>query len=118
MAHPCIHLPARLAAWGSAKFEASLRAEIEALAPRGLPLQQALSHTSYASDAPVQVRVLGAEEQGDAIHARIGVFFAGIIAGCSCADDPTPAEEQIEYCELLLEIDKHSGQARGTLLED
>jgi hypothetical protein len=53
--------------------------------------------------------VLGARGEAGAIRARIGVFFHGIIAGCSCADDPTPLEPQQEYCELELTIDRHTG---------
>ncbi|MEZ5541890.1 MAG: hypothetical protein R3F42_07590 [Pseudomonadota bacterium] len=45
------------------------------------------------------------------IHARAGLFYTGIIAGCSCADDPTPVEEQAEYCVVDITIDRLTGAA-------
>jgi hypothetical protein len=48
----------------------------------------------------------------------VGVFFSGIITGCSCADDPTPVETQNEYCELLFAIDKATAETTITLLAD
>ena len=53
--------------------------------------------------------VIGASEEAGLIRARVGVFFHGVIAGCSCADDPTPVEPQQEYCELELAIDRSTG---------
>ena len=36
-------------------------------------------------------------------------FDTSLIAGCSCADDPTPVEPQPEYCEVELQIEKATG---------
>jgi hypothetical protein len=109
-------LPKAIASWGGADFPAALAREIEQLDPYLLPLQQGLSATSVAVPEGFKVIFLGAEEAGAAIHARVGIFYAGIIAGCSCADDPTPVEPQTEYCELRFEIDRASGQAMVYLL--
>lgn len=62
--------------------------------------------------------VLGASDDPGFIHARVGVFFTGIIAGCSCADDPTPVDTQNEYCELRLTIAKATAEAAVTPLAD
>jgi len=40
------------------------------------------------------------------IQVRLGVFFSGVITGCSCADDLTPIKPQDEYGELHLVIDR------------
>jgi hypothetical protein len=55
--------------------------------------------------------ILGASESDGHIRARTGVFFSGIDAGCSCADDPTPVEAQQEYCELEVDIDQATAAA-------
>jgi hypothetical protein len=100
-----IHLPDSRNAWGSTRFEAVLKRELASHAA-DLPLQAALSFGSAVHDAPIEAMLLGATEDADRIEAQVGVFFAGIVAGCNCADDPTPVEPQHEYCELLLIIDK------------
>ncbi|OBS08610.1 hypothetical protein [Acidihalobacter prosperus] len=87
------------------------------LGTRGLPLQAALRISSYALDAPIEVTVLRTESRGRAIEVRAGIFYTGIIAGCSCADDPTPVTPQNEYCEILLTIDRHTAKAGIVLLE-
>lgn len=113
-----MHLPNALHAWKSPAFAAVLKDELEALGGAELPLQQGLTTTSMVSDAPIQVMVLGAAEEPDRLCVRVGVFFAGIVAGCSCADDPTPIEPQPEYCELLLVIDKATATAAARLAKD
>ena len=62
--------------------------------------------------------VLGLAETPTEIRAKIGVCYTGIIAGCSCADDPTPLDEHAEYCEVQVEIDRVTAEARFTLLPD
>lgn len=111
-----IRLPESLHAWNTPEFAAALKRELEAQAPQ-LPLQGAVAATSMALDDAVAVMLIGATEEGAAIRARVGVFFAGIVAGCSCADDPTPVEPQNEYCELLLTIDKATGEAVAAIAD-
>ena len=113
-----IRLPASLAAWGSPAFRDAFKTEIIHLGPADLPLQQGLSGSSYATDTPPQAVILSATDEGDCLRVKAGLFYAGIIAGCSCADDPTPVEEQTEYCEVLLEIDKATAETRVTLLQE
>lgn len=105
-------------AWGTPRFEAVLKDEIEQLDPGLLPLQQCLSVTSHAADGPFKAMILGVSEEADAIRVKAGIFFSGIVAGCSCADDPTPVEEQHEYCELLFEIDKATTETTVNFLAE
>ena len=109
-----LRLPDSLAAWNSPSFAAVLQREIAGLGGAALPLQSCLTATSVALDDKIELMVIGAVEEPDCIRVKVGVFFAGIVAGCSCADDPTPVEPQNEYCELLLTIDKATADATAT----
>ncbi|MFA7239551.1 MAG: hypothetical protein WC091_05510 [Sulfuricellaceae bacterium] len=110
------YLTKSLAAWGSADFSSILKQEIEQLGGGQLPLQQGLTVSSIALDNRLEAMVLGVSEQAGAIRARVGLFYTGMIAGCSCADDPTPAALQNEYCEVQVDIDKATAETRITLL--
>ena len=111
-----IRLPQSRAAWNTADFESILKQELEQLDVRILPLQQGLSQSSYVVEARFQVMVISANEFHGVIRAKTGIFYKGIIPGCSCADDPTPDSEYAEYCELQLDIDKASAETRVTLM--
>ena len=50
------------------------------------------------------------------IRAKAGIFYTGIIPGCSCANDPTPETEYSEYCEVLFDINKRTAETLVTLL--
>jgi hypothetical protein len=104
-------------AWGSTRFEAVLKAELHSLPPGSLPLQQGLRSGSVAIEDGIGFSVLGASADAQAIEVRLAVFYAGIVAGCNCADDPTPVEPVPEYCELLLSMDRATGQARVRLAD-
>lgn len=106
------------AAWGTPDFENILKAEIEQLGSEQLPLQQGLSTSSYVLDDKLKVRIIGVSEEANSIRAKVGIFYAGIIAGCSCADDPTPVEEQAEYCVVQLEINKMTAETTAVLLTE
>ena len=62
--------------------------------------------------------VISVAEEPEVIRARTGVLFTSVIAGCSCADDPTPVDEQTEYCELLFEIDRQTAATTVSLVAD
>jgi len=113
-----IRLSKSLAAWGTPAFEDTLKGELEQLDAGLLPLQEGLSGTSHVTESSHTVMVLGAREGGGVIHAKVGIFYGGILMGCSCADDPTPVEEQPEYCVLQIEINRETAEARVTLLPD
>lgn len=111
-------LPKSLQAWNTPEFEDVLKREIEQLDAGTLPLQQGLSSSSHVTDRPFQVMILGVREEAGLIRAKAGIFYTGVIAGCSCADDPTPMDEQAEYCVLLFDIDRVTAETTVTLLEE
>ena len=113
-----IRLSSALNAWGSADFEAVLKREIEQLDADQLPLQRGLAMGSHVADLPFNVMIIRVSEEADSLRARIGVFYSGIIGGCSCADDPTPVDEHNEYCEVQLVIDKQTAESTVTLLDN
>jgi hypothetical protein len=108
-------LPGAVAAWNTPDFDAVLKREVAQLPSGILPLQQAMSFGSHALDDGISVMILGAADAGGFIQVRAGIFFSGIVAGCNCADDPTPVDALSEYCELLLAIDKDTAEAAITL---
>lgn len=113
-----IRLPKALKAWGTPDFKAILKRELEQADATKLPLQQGLATGSYAVDDKLEVMIIGISEKADAIRVKTGVFYQGIIAGCSCADDPTPVEAHSEYCVLQLDIDKSTAEASVALLDE
>jgi len=115
---PMIRLPNSLNAWGTPEFEAVLKQEIEHLDAECLPLQQGLSASSYVTDRPFQAMIIAASEAAGQIRVKAGIFYTGVIAGCNCADDPTPVDELNEYCVLQVVIDKMTAETRVTLLEE
>jgi hypothetical protein len=104
-------LPLSLAAWNTPDFDGTFKREVEQIDAGLLPLQQGLSFTSSVADEPFQVMPLAMEATVDRLRVKAGVFYAGIVGGCSCADDPTPLESQPEHCVLWFEIDRSSGAA-------
>jgi hypothetical protein len=111
-----IHLPKSLRAWPSPDFRAVFKAELEQLEAGALPLQEGLSLSSHANPDSLEVVILGVTEEAEQVSARVGLFYTGIIAGCSCADDPTPVDEINEHCEVSLRMDKRTGWTSVTLL--
>ncbi|MEW6163687.1 MAG: hypothetical protein AB1642_01350 [Pseudomonadota bacterium] len=112
-----IHLPASMRAWGTPDFAAALKRELAACGA-ALPLQQAVAASGVALDDGLEVMLIAVRAEGGCIHARVGVFFAGVVAGCNCADDPTPVEALPEYCELALRLDPSTALATVTLADD
>ena len=113
-----IKLTDSLAAWGTAEFKEVLKGEISRMDAKSLPLQQGMSLGSYAKDDNISATILNVSEDEAAIHVKAGIFFTSIIAGCSCAYDPTPLDEQNEYCDVQLDIDKTTGETRIMLIQD
>ncbi len=112
-----IRLAQALNTWGTSDFEGALKQEVEQLEGKLLPLQQALSTTSVVAESPHHVRIIRISEDDRFIHVKAGIQYAGIIAGCSCADDPTPVNEVTEYCEVQLVINKTTAETVITLAE-
>jgi hypothetical protein len=111
-----IRLPKAKDAWNSAGFNRVLSSELGTIDAGCLPLQQGLTQSSRVSPEPFKVIVLSSEEIESLIRCRVSVVYAGIVAGCSCSDDPSPVDTLTEYCELLLEIDRVSAETRISLL--
>jgi hypothetical protein len=95
-----------LRAWGTSDFESVLKQEIAQLGADHLPLQQGLSGGNYVTDDPIMVAINSVTETEKVIRVTAGVFYQGVMGGCSCADDPTPTSESNEYCTVQLDIDK------------
>jgi hypothetical protein len=111
-----LRLPRTLAAWGTPDFEAILREETRQLGAEQLPLQQGLSVGNYALASRLDVMVIRAYEEGVCIRVEAGIFYTSVIAGCSCADDPTPVDENSEYCEVRFDIDRVTARTAVVLL--
>ena len=101
-----IRLGKTLSAWGTPDFEAVLKQEIAQLGNDQLPLQQGLSTGNYVTADPITVMINSVAEMENIIRVKAGIFYQGVLGGCSCADDPTPTSESNEYCEVQLDIDK------------
>ncbi len=101
-----VKLDNALKAWGTPGFEAVLKQEIAQLGADRLPLQQGLSTGNYVTADPITVVINSVAETDKAIRVTAGIFYQGVMSGCSCADDPTPVSTSNEYCEVQLDIDK------------
>ncbi|MEW5893059.1 MAG: hypothetical protein AB1697_07970 [Pseudomonadota bacterium] len=113
-----IRLPRTLAAWGQPEFRQALKQELAALDADQLPLQQGMARGSQALADGHEAVLLGVTDLDGCLQARVGLFFASRIAGCSCADDPTPLDEANEYCVVQLDIDKRTAETTVRLLPD
>ena len=100
--------PRSLHAWPTKTFSSTLKAEIEALPAGSLPLDKATLNGWYIDDSQISATVLRVVDDATLIAADVGIFFAEIIAGCSCGDAP---QSQNAYCELRISIDKGTGRA-------
>ena len=113
-----MQLSKSLNAWNTPSFGEVLKQEIQSLHGKLLPLQQGLSHSSYACEDNFSVVILRVSDGDTAICVKSGIFYTGLIPGCSCADDPTPNNETAEYCEVEFEIDKTTAETRVRLLTE
>lgn len=105
-----------LQAWPTPAFEEALKTEIESLDANQLPLQQGLTQGSHALENTVRASLIRVTDDAASIQVKAAIFYRSIIAGCSCADDPTPVDELVEYCEILLTIDKTTAETTILLL--
>ena len=104
-------------AFGNSNFNSIVKDEIQNISPELLPLQQGLSLSSYVGNTPFSITILNVANEDSMIKIKTGVFYTGIIAGCSCSDDPTPTDEQNEYCEIQFTINKTTAETDVLLLE-
>lgn len=113
-----IRLDKSLRAWGTREFSDVLKAELEQLQAGQLPLQDGLSIGNYVADEPFTCVINHMAERDGMIRVSLGIFFGSVIGGCSCTDDPTPASEINEYCEVQLDIVRGSAAATFALVDD
>lgn len=112
-----IRLPESLTHWGRGDFAEAFKREVLELDPLLLPLQEGLARSDHALTDDIEVILLGHRENADTIEVKAGIFYKGVIAGCSCADDPTPVDEITEYCEVRFLIDRCDATTRVELLQ-
>lgn len=112
-----MHIDKAIKAWGTPEFSRILKQELIDQSAY-LPLQEGLSTCNYVSDAPITPIIHSISELKDLIRVKAGIFYQGIIGGCSCSDDPTPTSEINEYCDIQLDIDKKDASVVVTLVND
>ena len=110
------YLSASLDAWDTPAFNSVLIQEVCSLDSKLLPLQQGLQNSSYAISDKLSIIVLETKEEPTDIIVKAGLLYNGIIAGCSCADDPTPTDETNEYCDVMFHINKQTAETTVTLV--
>ena len=113
-----VKLSKSLKAFHTREFNAVLKSELQQIDKALLPLQQGLSLSSYVGNTPFSAVILNIHDRDNSILIKAGIFYTGIIAGCSCSDDPSPMDEQNEYCELQFKLNKKTAEALITLLTD
>jgi hypothetical protein len=118
MAVTVVHLPNSLAAWKGVEFAEVFKREVAALGVSRLSLQAGVAIGSHALSTPPTVMLLGTSEEDGKAVIRAGIFFRSVIAGCSCADDPTPVNELNEYCVLRFDLDLTDGMAEVYVVTD
>jgi hypothetical protein len=106
-----------LQAWNTAIFSDVLNKEICSLDLKSLPLQQGLRFSSIANPDSLSVTILKTSEDDIYVLVTAALFYTGIIAGCNCADDPSPVDEINEYCEIEIRINKVTAESSITLIE-
>ncbi|MFV9616929.1 MAG: hypothetical protein ACNYZG_13305, partial [Gammaproteobacteria bacterium] len=115
--NPMFYLSQSLQAWNSDAFKNVLKKELCSINSNLLPLQQGLTQSSYAIGKNLSASVLRVESENNYIIVKAGLFYTGVIAGCNCADDPTPIDEINEYCDVLLRINKKTAETTVTLID-
>lgn len=113
-----IQLANTITAWGRPEFAKVFQHEVQQLGVDQLPLQQALRYGNQAVDCRLQAMLLKAEEIEQSLMVKAGIFFCGIVAGCSCSDDVGTDDVHNEYCEMLFHIDRHTATTTVSLLPD
>ena len=111
-----IKLKKTLDALNAPTFKHVMKDEVERLDSQLLPLQAGLSQGSYVSESKFTAMILDVSDKPEAILVNAGIFYTSIIAGCNCADDPSPVDEQFEYCEIQFEINKETAESTVELL--
>ncbi|MDH5544177.1 MAG: hypothetical protein OEZ43_01215 [Gammaproteobacteria bacterium] len=112
-----IQFPQSLCAIDGEGFERRFVAFVQTLSTDALLLQQGLQYSSVVSESPFSAMLLSTTQDDTRIYVRVRILYSGVIAGCACADDPSPPIENPEQCDLEFSIEKRTGQAKLVLLE-
>ncbi len=98
-----------LKSWQSEDFNQTLITEIEQLKGQCvLPLKDAIDTDNYVIDFDMGVTVIESHESDNAIHSKVGIYFAEEVSCCSCGEG-SPTEEA--YCEMSVTINKSNAEA-------
>ena len=102
-------LPKALAAWGTAEFITTLKREVEVNS--AVRVAPARSMTGFgAIDEPITVMVLGADEHGEIIEARITILYTVTETVYRCPD--CSAEDVVHgACAMTVKIDKRTSES-------
>lgn len=111
-----IGFQAVVTAYGTPDFGRVFVETVQRMDAADLPLQQGLRQSSYVSPSPHAVMVLASEATEKTITIKAGIFYAGIVAGSCCSDDPTPMCEQTEHCEVWFAIDRKTAAIEIALI--
>ncbi|WP_322521817.1 hypothetical protein SR882_02710 [Guyparkeria halophila] len=108
---------ARAARVARDEMEATFKAEIAALSPDALPLQQGMAHGNVAQGDTLSAMVIGSVIGPERLRIHAGLFFTSVVAGCACTNDPSPMNDEPEYVEVEFEIDCRDGATQVRLLD-
>lgn len=80
-----------------------------------LPLREACTQGGFVDESARQISVIDVKRSRDHVAARIGVFFAEVVGGCNCHDDPASSPV---YARFDLKFARHSTEVEIHLLPD
>ena len=95
--------------------ESALTDALQRLPPGTLPLDAACSQGGMVDDGNLSISVLRHATSDTHVTVRLGVFFAEIVGGCNCHDDPVATDS---YALLGLRIARDGGAAEIRLLSE
>jgi len=116
-----LNLSLLLPLWGRADFIPRLTHILENLSETDslavLPLQQGLTQSSMALTKNIKIILVKCQEAPETYTTTGHIFYYGVVAGCNCADDPSPIEPIPEYCAFSLSINKQNGDSQISLID-
>ena len=105
-----------LTSWNTEAFNITFKNEVIALDKLLLPLQKGLLFSSYVSTDKISPVILSSSVDATHLHIKTTIFYTGIIAGCSCADDPSPQDTQQESCDFLFSINRSNAETTVVII--
>lgn len=105
-----------LQAWDTNNFNSTFKNEVITLDKQLLPLQKCLLFSSYVSPETISPVIISSSIDATHLLIKTTIFYSGIIAGCSCSDDPSPQDTQQESCDLLFRINLENAETQVELI--